>query len=152
MKNKLFSELTKNFSPDRRERIERVKDSLREEMALAELWQTLSFAQSTLAETLGVGQDEISKIENRIDIFVRTLKRFLEAMGGELEIRAVFQDRTITITNFRKTGKGFRVSVSGESHAGECGSEGWCRLSLYDGGKDWEQRGRSYCKCQCMNS
>ena len=37
MKNKLFSELTKNFSPDRRERIERAKDSLREEMALAEL-------------------------------------------------------------------------------------------------------------------
>lgn len=100
MKNKPFSELTKNFSPDRRERIERIKDSIREEMALAELRQALSFTQSTLAETLGVGQAEISKIENRTDIFVSTLKRFLEAMGGELEIRAVFQDRAITITNF----------------------------------------------------
>ncbi len=100
MKNKPISELTKNFSPDRRERIERIKDSLREEMALAELRQALSFTQSTLAETLGVGQAEISKIENRTDLFVSTLKRFLEAMGGELEIHAVFQDRAIKITNF----------------------------------------------------
>lgn len=100
MKNKPFSELTKNISPERRECIERIKDSIRQEMALAELRQALSFTQSTLAESLGVGQAEISKIENRTDIFISTLKRFLEAMGGELEIRAKFPDRAITITNF----------------------------------------------------
>lgn len=100
MKKKKFSELTKNFSPERREHIERIKESLRQDMALAELRQALSFTQSTLAETLGVGQAEISKIENRTDIFISTLKRFLEAMGGELEIRAKFQGQSIKITNF----------------------------------------------------
>lgn len=100
MKNKTFSELTKDFPSERRARIEEIKKSLRHEMALAELRQALAFTQSTLSETLGVGQAEISKIENRTDIFISTLRRFIEAMGGELEIRANFPDRVITITNF----------------------------------------------------
>jgi transcriptional regulator with XRE-family HTH domain len=95
-----FSELTKDFSPKRRERIEATKAVLREGMELAELRQALSLTQSTLAEALGVKQAEISKIENRTDIFVSTLRRFIQAMGGDLEIRAVFPDRAVKITNF----------------------------------------------------
>jgi hypothetical protein len=71
---------------ERRERIEAWKAELREEM--------------NLAEALGVGQAEISKIENRADVFVSTLRNFLTAMGGELEIRAVFPDHAVTIKNF----------------------------------------------------
>ena len=97
---KKFKELTKDFSPERRERIEARKARLREEMNLAELRQALSLTQNTLAEALGVGQAEISKIENRADVFVSTLRNFLTAMGGELEIRAVFPDHTVTIKNF----------------------------------------------------
>jgi transcriptional regulator with XRE-family HTH domain len=97
---KKFKELTKDFSPERRDRIEAQKAKLREEMNLAELRQALSLTQNTLAEALGVGQAEISKIENRADVFVSTLRNFLTAMGGELEIRAVFPDHTVTIKNF----------------------------------------------------
>ena len=85
---------------ERRERIEARKAVLREEMNLAELRQALSLTQNTLAEALGVGQAEISKIENRADVFVSTLRNFLTAMGGELEIRAVFPDHAVTIKNF----------------------------------------------------
>ncbi len=95
-----FEELTKNISKERRERIDAKKELLLKEMELAELRQALSLTQSTLAETLGVGQAEISKIENRTDMFVGTLRRFIKAMGGDLEIRAVFPDRAITIKNF----------------------------------------------------
>jgi transcriptional regulator with XRE-family HTH domain len=95
-----FSELTKDFSLERRARIETKKAALREEMNLAELRRALSFTQATLAEALGVGQAEISKIENRTDVFVSTLRRFVNAMGGELEIKAVFPDREIRIRNF----------------------------------------------------
>jgi predicted transcriptional regulator len=95
-----FSELTKNFSPKRRTRIDAKKAMLREEMNLAEIRQALSLTQSTLAETLDVGQAEISKIENRADMFVSTLRKFVNAMGGELEIRAVFPDHAVTIRNF----------------------------------------------------
>ena len=100
MKNKTFSELTEDFSPERRARIETIKNSLKQEMDLAEIRQALAFTQSTLAEILGVGQAEISKIENRTDIFISTLRRFIEAMGGKLEIRANFPDCAINITNF----------------------------------------------------
>lgn len=95
-----FSELTKDLSPERRERIEATKTFLRQEMELAELRQALALTQSTLAEALGVKQGEISKIENRTDVFVSTLRRFIQAMGGDLEIRAVFPDRAVTIKNF----------------------------------------------------
>lgn len=95
-----FSELTKDFSPERCARIEAKKAALREEMNLDEIRQALSFIQNTLAEALGVGQAEISKIENRTDVFISTLRRFVNAMGGELEIKAVFPDREIKIRNF----------------------------------------------------
>ena len=62
---KKFKELTKDFSPERPEHIEARKAKFREEMNLAELRQALSLTQNTLAEALGVGQAEISKIENR---------------------------------------------------------------------------------------
>ena len=95
-----FSDLTKGFTPERRARIEAKKAFLREEMDLGELRQALALTQSSLAEALGVKQGEISKIENRTDVFVSTLRRFIQAMGGDLEIRAVFQDRTVRIRNF----------------------------------------------------
>ena len=95
-----FSELTKDLPAERRERIEAKKAELRKEMDLAEIRQALSLTQSTLADTLGVGQAEVSKIENRADMFVSTLRRFVNAMGGELEIRAVFPEHTVMIKDF----------------------------------------------------
>ena len=97
---KKLSELTKGISSDRRKRIEAKKEVLRQEMNLSEIRQALTLTQSTLASTLNVGQAEISKIENRTDMFVSTLRKFIEAMGGELEIRATFPDHSVKIENF----------------------------------------------------
>ena len=95
-----FSKLTADFSPERRAKIEATKALLREEMNLAEMRQALALTQATLAETLGVGQAEISKIENRADLFVSTLRKYISAMGGDLEIRAVFPDHSVMLKNF----------------------------------------------------
>ena len=95
-----FSELTKDLSPERRERIEQRKKQLREEMTLSELRKAFLLTQDTLATTLNVKQAEISKIENRADMLMSTLRNFVQAMGGDLEVRAVFPDRTIEIANF----------------------------------------------------
>jgi len=97
---KKFSELTRDFSKERRERIDEKKDLLREEMNLAEIRQALKLTQESLAEVLDVGQSEVSKIENRTDMYVSTLRKFIEAMGGELEIKAVFPDHHIVISSF----------------------------------------------------
>ena len=95
-----FSELTKDLSPERRERIEQRKEQLREEMTLSELRKAFLLTQDTLATTLNVKQAEISKIETRADMLMSTLRNFVQAMGGDLEVRAVFPDRTIEIANF----------------------------------------------------
>ena len=109
---KNFSELTKSFSPERRARIDARKAELRPEMDLAELRQALALTQSTLAETLGVGQAEVSKIEQRTDAFVSTLRRFVQALGGELEINAVFRGHKIAITNFSGLAKQTNQNLS----------------------------------------
>ncbi len=97
---KNFSKLTAGFSTERRAKIEAKKKLLREEMNLAEIRQALSLTQATLAETLNIGQAEISKIENRTDLFVSTLRKYIIAMGGDLEIRAVFPDHAVMLKDF----------------------------------------------------
>ena len=69
-------------------------------MQWLEIRHALTLTQSALAENLGVGQAEISKIEIRTDMFVSTLRKFIEAMGGEPEIRANFPDHSVKIDDF----------------------------------------------------
>jgi transcriptional regulator with XRE-family HTH domain len=69
-------------------------------MPLDQLRKAQQMTQLQVAEVLGVGQGEVSKIEHRSDICVSTLADYIEAMGGRLEIRAVFEDREVRITQF----------------------------------------------------
>jgi transcriptional regulator with XRE-family HTH domain len=71
-------------------------------MALEELRDALRLTQRQLAETLQVDQSAISKLERRTDMYVSTLERFIEAMGGRLEIRAVFPEGCVRITQFER--------------------------------------------------
>jgi DNA-binding XRE family transcriptional regulator len=59
-----------------------------------------ALTKDTLAKNLNVKQAEISKIENRADMLMSTLRNFVQAMGGDLEVRAVFPDRAIEISTF----------------------------------------------------
>ena len=56
------------------------------EMALQELRQALLLTQQELAGSLGINQAAVSKIERQSDMYVSTLRRFLEAMGADLKI------------------------------------------------------------------
>ena len=71
-------------------------------MPLDEIRKARQMTQAKLAETLGVNQGEISKIEHRTDIYISTLAGYVEALGGKLEIRAVFRDREMRITQFEE--------------------------------------------------
>lgn len=73
---------------------------LKQETALEELRGALRLTQQQLAETLKVDQSAISKLERRTDMYVSTLERFIEAMGGRLEIRAVFPEGSVRISQF----------------------------------------------------
>lgn len=64
---------------------------------LGELRRARQLTQETLAETLGMSQSEVSKVERRTDIYVSTLRRYIEAMGGELQIFARFPNGVVEI-------------------------------------------------------
>ena len=76
------------------------------EMPLHELREARQLTQAHLAELLGVKQASISKMESRTDMYIGTLARVIEAMGGELEICARFPDGTVRITKFSETVSG----------------------------------------------
>jgi predicted transcriptional regulator len=94
-----FSELTKKFTPERRVRIAAKAAALREAMTLEELRKALAFSQEDVAEALTVGQPAIAKLEKRNDMHVSNLRRYVEALGGTLEITARFDKTTIMISN-----------------------------------------------------
>src|SRR5580658_8145033 len=102
MPTRKFRELIEAMPVERQRRIEkRFRDSLAA-MPLDQLRKAKEMTQLRLAEILGVNQGEISKIEHRSDICVSTLAEYIEAMGGRLEIRAVFKDREVRITQFEE--------------------------------------------------
>jgi transcriptional regulator with XRE-family HTH domain len=95
-----FRELLDAMPVARQQRIEkRFRKSLAA-MPLDQLRKAQQMTQLRLAEVLGINQGEVSKIEHRSDIRVSTLADYVEAIGGRLEIRAVFKDREVRITQF----------------------------------------------------
>ena len=52
-----------------------------------------------------MNQSEVSKIEHRTDVYISTLAEYVEALGGRLEIRAVFRDREMRISQFEELSK-----------------------------------------------
>lgn len=73
---------------------------LKEMMVLKELRNAMHLSQKKLAATLSVDQANISQIENRTDMFISTLRSYIEAMGGQLDIIARFPEGEVHISQF----------------------------------------------------
>src|SRR6266487_5058438 len=83
--------------PTAHERYEQAGEALDAELAnhartLAELRRARKLTQEQLAKTLKVSQAQVSRVENAADLYLSTLVNFVNAIGGELELRAVFPD------------------------------------------------------------
>lgn len=99
--HKPFAELTKDFTPERREQINKLKEeSLRIQIAynLAELRKQRHLTQVQLAELTGRTQASISAMETAPDNLLSTIQTAIQAMGGTLHLTAIFDDQTITLT------------------------------------------------------
>lgn len=94
-----FTDLTKNVSPERRARIAAKAAVLREAMTLEELRKARALSQEEVAEALTVNQPAVAKLEKRNDMHVSNLRRYVEALGGTLEITAHFDKKTVVISN-----------------------------------------------------
>jgi DNA-binding transcriptional regulator YiaG len=95
-----FAELRARMTPKAQAAAEAEARLLGEAMDLAEVRRALKLSQDEIAQTLQIGQGSVAKIEKRADMYVSTLRRFIEAMGGELEIVARFADHSVKIKNF----------------------------------------------------
>jgi hypothetical protein len=100
-----FSELLAAMPAERRARIDQMSKEMRDEMDLAQLRTAHQLSQAALGEILHVEQPAVAKLEKRTDMYVSTLRRFIQAMGGELEITARFPDHSVRIKNFSDLGK-----------------------------------------------
>lgn len=93
--NQSFDQLRAQIDADplRRARVEEYKAQM-----LGELRRELDLTQMQLAERLDVTQENVSQIERgTTDVRVSTLRRYVEALGGRLELRATFPDRSVTL-------------------------------------------------------
>lgn len=94
-----FSDLTRNFTPERRARVAAKAAALREAMTLEELRKARSLSQEEVAANLAVNQPAVAKLEKRTDMHVSNLRRYIEALGGRLEITAHFAEASVVISD-----------------------------------------------------
>jgi DNA-binding XRE family transcriptional regulator len=78
-----------------------------EDLTLAAIRDARQYSQIELADKLGIEQPAVSKIERKADLYVSTLRRYIEGIGGQLEILVRFPDREpVRITQFSPLRRG----------------------------------------------
>ena len=89
-----LNEVVAALSKGERAKVEaRARELIVEEMSLQDLRKAIGKTQTAIAKRLKVGQDAVSKLETRSDMYISTLRGILKAMGGELELVARFPNR-----------------------------------------------------------
>lgn len=91
---KTLNQKMKRIGSARRKKVEaRAAGLIAEEMTLQELRQARKLTQVRMAKVLGISQDGVSRLEKRSDLLLSTLRKSVEAMGGNLSLVAEFPDR-----------------------------------------------------------
>ncbi|MEO1019141.1 MAG: helix-turn-helix transcriptional regulator [Pseudomonadota bacterium] len=98
------------LSPEHKAAVEaRADELILEELSLRALRKGLKRTQEEVAETLGIGQDTVSRLESRCNIMVSTLDRYIKAIGGEVSIVAEFPNRPPVKLTFDEMSKDLEV-------------------------------------------
>ncbi len=71
----------------------RAKEMIAEYLTLQDLRKARELTQVRMAELLGITQDNVSRLEKRSDVLISTLRSYIEAMGGKLDLTVRFPDR-----------------------------------------------------------
>ena len=91
---KTLEQKLKEINPERQEKIRvRTRELVARELSLQELRHAVNKTQKTVARTLNMGQDGISRLEKRSDLLLSTLRNYVEAVGGRLTLVAQFPDK-----------------------------------------------------------
>ncbi len=88
------NDIIAKLSPAQRKKVEaRAAELIAEEMTLRQLRKARRLTQVRMAKALGISQDGVSRLEKRSDFLLSTLRKTVEAMGGNLSLVAEFPDR-----------------------------------------------------------
>ncbi len=90
--------LKERMSPQRLTRAQKRADVILQRMSLDELRKDRKMTQGKLAAAMQVEQSEISRIEKRTELKLGTLRDYIGALGGHIEVRAVFPDKNVELT------------------------------------------------------
>jgi DNA-binding XRE family transcriptional regulator len=99
-----FEELLQELPPERRARIRRRTQEMLADLRLREVRAACELTQQELAERLQIDQPNVSRLERRSDVHVSTLADYVAALGGRLELLAVFPEGTVRIAQFGNGG------------------------------------------------
>jgi len=92
-----WSEIKERMSPERKARVDAAVRHELLTMDLRELRREAGKTQAEVAEIAEMTQAELSKLERRDDHLISTLRRYVSALGGELEVVAVFDNKRIAL-------------------------------------------------------
>jgi transcriptional regulator with XRE-family HTH domain len=91
---KTLNDKMAELTDTRRQKIEaRAAELVAEEMSLRDLRRAHRLTQARVGKALKIGQDGVSRLEQRSDLLISTLRNYVAAMGGDLQLVARFPDR-----------------------------------------------------------
>ncbi len=98
-RHKSWSEISSKVQadPERRARIEQREQAIEAELTISKLREARGATQESVAERMNVTQSNVSHFERNPNIFLRSLAGYVEALGGRLEVRAVFPDQVVIL-------------------------------------------------------
>ena len=105
---KSFNKLREKMPKAAQQKAKDKTEIILSEMPLQELRKAHHMSQERLAEILKTKQANVSRIERRTDMYISTLRSYVEAMGGELDITAKFPEGSIAINQFKDIEKSRR--------------------------------------------
>lgn len=86
------------ITPADREAIDEIKRTMEFQVRLHQLRERRGATQAAVAEQLGTSRPNVARIESEEDVRVTTLDRYVRALGGRLEVRAIFDDEAVELT------------------------------------------------------
>ncbi len=120
-----LDEILNEMPEERRVRVLQRASEIREELNLREIRRLRKLTQARLSKKLKIGQEGVSRIEKRTDLYISTLRGYVEGLGGKLKLVVELPDRApVTLAGFgessgrRKTRKTSRNSVKFKTKTG----------------------------------
>lgn len=96
---KKWKDLKNSLPADRREAIDKRILAELADMPLNKMRKACNLTQEQVAAELGIKQAAVSKLERQTDMHISTLRRFVDAMGGTLELVATFPEGSVIVSS-----------------------------------------------------